>query len=187
MDQALTEQVHAVLRRSIISGDIAIDATAGNGHDTLLLAELVGVEGRVFAFDNQLAAINSAKQRLQHAGLDARVTWLCHNHATMRHYIPASLCGGIASAIFNLGYLPGGDKSRITTSDSTLSALQQALLLLRSGGVISIIAYTGHPGGRQEAEIVKDWVSNLRGVRFKLTIPVSKTGTAPEWLLVYKN
>lgn len=49
---------------------------------------------------------------------------------------------------FNLGYLPGGDKNLITKVDTTLQALQAASNVLQPGGLISIVAYVGHPGGR---------------------------------------
>lgn len=38
-------------------GDTVIDATAGNGHDTVFLAQLVGRQGRVWAFDVQSSAL----------------------------------------------------------------------------------------------------------------------------------
>ena len=43
----------ACLRQVVQPGDTVIDATMGNGHDTAMLAELVGESGHVIAFDVQ--------------------------------------------------------------------------------------------------------------------------------------
>jgi hypothetical protein len=88
--------------------------------------------------------------------------------------------------MFNLGYLPGGDKQRTTAASTTLAALHASLSLLAQGGVISLLAYTGHPGGREEAELVKGWAEALPRDLFDiaLTVPPSDQGNAPEWLLI---
>ena len=181
---SLTQQAHALLRGHVRPGDIVIDATAGNGHDTLLLAELVGDTGHVFAFDNQTQAIESSKNRLAQADLLQRVTCIHHGHESMAQYIPAALRGRTSTIVFNLGYLPGGDKLHITQRESTLTALKQAMDLLMPKGLISIIAYTGHPGGREEAEAIKQWAKGLVNVKTNTTIPPSKDNTAPEWLVI---
>lgn len=183
----LTEQAQALMRDHVTSGDIVIDATAGNGHDTLLLAELVGEAGEVFAFDNQADAIESTRSRLAQVGLERRVILLCHGHEQMAQAIPASLHGTLKAVIFNLGYLPGGDKSHTTQKASTLSALTQAFNLLMPGGMLSIMAYTGHPGGRAEAEAIKQWAAALTPVRCEISAPPSKNNNAPEWLVMYKG
>lgn len=184
---SLTDKAHSLLRKFVLPGDTVIDATAGNGHDTLLLAERVGEAGRVFAFDNQSQAIASARVRLQQAGLDHRVTWLCHGHERMARHIPALHHGGIRAVVFNLGYLPGGDKSHVTQRSGTLPAVEQALGLLAPGGVLSIIAYTGHAGGRAEAGAVKRWAAALPNADCEITIPPSKNNNAPEWVVITRN
>ncbi len=186
MRNSLTEQVHAMLRNEIKPGDIVIDATAGNGHDTLLLAGLVGQPGCVFAFDNQQKAIDLSRSRLELAGLDACVTCFCRGHENMRKSIPAEFHGKIRAITFNLGYLPGGDKSHVTCPETTLIALEQGFTLLMPGGVLSVIAYTGHPGGRAEAEAVKQWAAALADARVELLIPTSMYNSPPEWLTIIR-
>lgn len=150
--------VSSVLRE----GDIAIDATVGNGVDTVFLAKTVGTRGQLFAFDIQTPAIEAAKKRCQRESIDAStIVWLRRNHAEMPQAIPTQLHGKISAAMFNLGYLPGGDTSVITTAETTIPAIEAALHMLRKGGIVTIIVYPGHPGGDVEAEAVEAWTSQL--------------------------
>ena len=48
-----------VLESLLQPGDHAVDATMGNGHDTCLLARLVGPKGHVDAFDLQPQAVEN--------------------------------------------------------------------------------------------------------------------------------
>jgi len=73
--------------------------------------------------------------------------------------------------MFNLGYLPFGDKAIVTTPETTLAGLEQALTLLESGGLISVLAYPGHAGGLVESQCVRGWIdqhtTSLEAVRFQ--------------------
>ena len=185
--ESLTQQCHKLLREHVRPGDFVIDATAGNGHDTVLLAELVGESGNVFAFDNQIQAIESTKRRLEQDGLLQHVTCIHQGHESMARHIPGSLHGRASTIVFNLGYLPGGDKSQITQQESSLAALRQAIDLLIPKGIITIIAYTGHPGGRKEAEAIKQWAESLADAKTIITIPPSRKNNAPEWIVIQRN
>ena len=55
----VTTAAHRIFHRILRPGDSAVDATAGNGHDSLLMAQLVGPEGSVTAVDVQPQASNS--------------------------------------------------------------------------------------------------------------------------------
>lgn len=139
-------------------GGCAVDATAGNGHDTLRLAQLAGTNGLVYAFDVQAAALEATRARLQAAGLDdGRVCLVEAGHQTLADYVarPADV------AVFNCGYLPGGDKSRTTQTDTTLQAVAQALAVLKPGGLLTVALYPGHEEGAREAEAVRQWLSAL--------------------------
>ena len=183
----LTEQAHAKIRALIFPGDIVIDATVGNGHDSLFMAELVGEQGRVLAVDIQQRAIDSAKRRLEQAGLSQRVAWFCAGHENLSQLVPLDFHGRIKAIMFNLGYLPGADKSIRTRPDTTLGALQQAFGLLMQGGVLSVLAYTGHSGGKQETEAVYRWSEQLQDSKREIIMPASLHGTAPVWLCLYKD
>lgn len=183
---SLVQQAHRLLTELLQSGDIAIDATVGNGHDTLFLAQQVGELGKVYGFDIQQQALDSAWQRLEQVGEAQQVSLYHAGHETMGFMVPESAQGRVMAVMFNLGYLPGGDKGRTTAASTTLAALQAAVTLLAPGGVISLLAYTGHPGGREEAELVKGWAASLPPEHFAVTleVPPSERGNAPEWLVV---
>ncbi len=157
----LTERAHQLIREVANSGDSAIDATTGNGHDTLFLARLVGPQGKVFAADIQNQALQSAQLHLKHEENTAPVEWVLAGHETMAQWLPRKYRGHIKAIMFNLGYLPGGDKTIITRSDTTLSALEQSCQVLAPGGRITMIAYTGHPGGTEEARQIRHWLETL--------------------------
>ncbi len=186
---ALVQQVHSALAEIVGEGDCVIDATVGNGHDTLFLAQQVGVSGKVYGFDIQQAALDETWRRLQSEGVDARVSLYHAGHEAMAILLPESIRGTVKAVMFNLGYLPGGDKQRTTAISTTLAALEQAREMLAPGGVVSVLAYTGHPGGREEAEAVKRWAAALSPDYYEvhLTIPSATTGTAPEWILLSRR
>ncbi len=184
----LVQQSQQLLAQYLKPGDLAIDATVGNGHDTCFLAEAVGEAGRVYGFDIQQQALDAAWQRLDQAALAARVALYHAGHETMVQQLPSELRGQVRVVMFNLGYLPGGDKGRTTHLSTTLAALGQALELLAPGGLLSVMAYTGHPGGREEAEAVKAWANNLPRPPWYATLQVPPGNPhAPEWLLVMRE
>ena len=157
---SLTRQAHALIADHLQPGDMAIDATAGNGYDTAFLAGQVGASGQVFAFDIQAGAIEATQARLDKAGLLDKVTLFQASHSQLASHIPVRAHGRVAAAMFNLGYLPGSDKTVITRGESTVAALGQLLGLLRAGGAVSILSYRGHPGGRAEHDAVGDYLEN---------------------------
>jgi predicted methyltransferase len=152
-----TDLSQQIIRGIISAGDTAIDATAGNGYDTLFLAEAVGAEGRVLAFDVQEAAIVSSRTRIEEAGFGDRVGFFHQSHSTMAEH---ALAGSVAAVMFNLGYLPGADHS-VATGEDTISALEAATGLIRGGGVLSVVCYPGHAGGDDEASRVESWMATL--------------------------
>lgn len=141
---------HDALRRVLRRGDTAVDATAGNGYDTLFVASCVGPEGRVWSFDVQEAALAATRKRLDAASDVAPVTLVHDGHENMGNHLGEGTL--LRAVIFNLGYLPGSDKSIITRKDTTLEAIQQSMIRMAPGGVISIHVYTGHDGGSMERE-----------------------------------
>lgn len=155
---SLTEQAHRVCNAR--KGDIVIDATAGNGHDTLFLARSVGPFGTVYAFDIQADALQITAERLAEAEI-TNVKLIHDDHARLTSWVEPHHHGRISTVMFNLGYRPGGDKSLITRSESTLAAITAGIQLLRVGGTMTILAYPGHPGGREEMAVVEQIVSEV--------------------------
>jgi hypothetical protein len=163
---SLVNTAHDLIRDILSPGDITVDATVGNGHDTLFLAEQVGPSGHVYGFDIQQAAIDSTLEKFRQTPLSDRLILIHASHAEMSDKIPAHHHGKIRAIMFNLGYLPGGDKSIITLTDSTLSALTTAGRILAVNGIITLLAYPGHQGGDSETDQVKNWCAQLNKQQF---------------------
>ena len=163
----LTEQVHALVGASVGTGDTVIDATMGNGHDTLMLSQLVGTLGTVLAFDIQAQAEQHTRQRLDEAAAtNATLVLACHSRLV--EHLPAASVGHVAAIVFNLGYLPGAQKTIATQPDTTSLAIRRGYDVLREGGLLSVLAYVGHAGGEQEgtaAEATLDALPDRQWVR----------------------
>jgi predicted methyltransferase len=141
-------------------GDSAIDATVGTGEDTLILAQKVGPQGRVYAFDIQEAALKQARAKLKAAGAETTVCFYQQSHALLGSLPEIEQDSKIRGAMFNLGYLPGGDHEIMTAAETTIPALEAALDALAAGGLMTVCAYL-HGEGREEAEAVDAWCRAL--------------------------
>jgi SAM-dependent methyltransferase len=175
---------HLFLRERVQQGDRVADATCGNGLDTLFLARLVGEGGKVWAFDIQEEALANTRTRLAEAGCLARVDLVAAGHERLAEFVD----GPLRAAVFNLGYLPGGDKRVVTRPDETIAALEQAAGLIIPGGIITVCIYTGHPGGAEEGEAVEKWASSLPPAGFNvwLSRQINRPSSAPYLLLAEK-
>lgn len=185
---SLSETAHNRLRHHLATGDIALDATLGNGHDCLFLAGCVGQNGHVFGFDLQQQAVQNTVQRLQQHQVLERVTLFQASHADMAEHIPSNFHGQIQVIMFNLGYLPGADKSVITQSHSTLPAVTVGCELLAIDGVMTVMAYPGHAGGDDETRQLTAWCQGLDTRRFQTELIFSQQhqSTAPRLFLIRK-
>ena len=152
--KSLTKIAHGTASKFLQTGDIAIDLTAGNGLDTLFLARCVGATGQVYAFDIQSSAIRATQELLIKHSFDSCVTLYRESHSNWSTKLSQELKHGIKVVMMNLGYRPGGDRSLVTEIASTLAAIDIALDWLQPGGLLSVLAYTGHPGGKSESEAV---------------------------------
>ncbi|WP_250645533.1 class I SAM-dependent methyltransferase [Salidesulfovibrio onnuriiensis] len=153
--------VKALMSHAVRPGDIAVDATVGNGHDTLFLSGQVGEQGHVFGFDIQQEALDSARCRLEEGGARNNVTLMHEGHERMAELLPGEFRGRVAGVMFNLGYLPGGDGQIITRAETTRTAIDAALSVMKKGGILSLVLYTGHPGGEEEAQAVEAHCAGL--------------------------
>ena len=155
------EMAHDFLAEVITKEDIVVDATMGNGHDTLFLAKIAK---QVYSFDIQKQALEKTSQRLLEAGL-TNVELILQGHETVDQFVREAKAG-----IFNLGYLPSADKSIITQPQTTIEALEKLCHLLVKGGRIAIMIYYGHEGGDIEKDAVMDFVSQLPQQEYTATI-----------------
>lgn len=174
-----------ILRQAVAPGDRVVDATMGNGHDTLFLCELVGEGGRVYAFDVQEKAVESTQKRLEEAGVLSRATLFCLGHEHMAEKVTEP----VAAAVFNLGWLPGGDHSVTTRWETTKKAVESALSLLKPLGVLVICAYPGHAEGDRERSALTAFLSALPPQRFNVLhqIFLNAGPGAPECFVVQKQ
>ena len=154
----LTLEAQRRCKPYLLPGSIAIDATAGNGLDTLFLAEGVGPDGMVYAVDIQSEAIERTRAKVLQAGFADRVECIQADHGLLGSVIPYQYFGKVVCAMLNLGYLPHSDKSIVTRATTTIQALEAIEKMLASRSILSILAYVGHPSGRQESLEVQRWV-----------------------------
>lgn len=146
-----------LIESAMYPGAIAVDATMGNGHDTKWLCELAENTGTVYAFDVQAQAVENTRARLAEAGLLSRARLFCAGHERMAEFVdlPAD------AIVFNLGWLPGGEKSVTTLTETTIAAVNAASALLAPGGLMTICIYPGHAEGARERDAVISWASHL--------------------------
>jgi len=161
-DFQITKWCHRFIREQVKEGDICIDATAGNGNDTELLCQLVGKEGKVYAFDIQDAALVKTRERLEAKGLEAEL--ILAGHEMMSSYI--SEAGLISCIVFNFGYLPGGDHSKATGAATSIAAIRSGLELLRPDGIMSLCIYSGGDSGFAEKEAILQYIKALDGKKY---------------------
>lgn len=154
----------SLVKACLKEGGCALDGTAGNGHDTLFLAQCVGASGKVWAFDVQPQALAHTAARLREAGAADQVVLFLAGHEKLGVYIDRPL----AAAMFNFGWLPGGGKSLSTHSETSIAALEAASERLGPGGVLTAVCYPGHEAGRAEAEAVEMWAASLPQSRFSV-------------------
>ena len=153
----LIETEKRLLEKHVVPGGTAVDFTMGNGHDTLWLSRAVGPEGKVYAFDIQQQALKKTEELLKKEGACGNVRLILDSHANAERYVKEPVCAGM----FNLGWLPGGDKSVTTRMESTMAALNAAIALLAPDGAILLAVYPGHEEGKKEGEAVERYLSSL--------------------------
>ena len=153
-----TVEAQSIATRYLKVGSIAIDATCGNGFDTLFLAGQVGSTGVVYGVDIQERAIETSRKKLHEADLLPQCRLVVGSHSQLKSIVDPVHAGKVSVVMFNLGYLPLGDKSIVTRPETTMAALEQAVELVRPGGLVSILAYPGHAGGLEEANCIANWI-----------------------------
>ena len=157
-------------------GDKAVDFTMGNGHDTAFLSKAVGPEGHVWAFDIQEEALESSKKTLEAEGCPDNVTLICASH----HRVCEFVDGPIRAGMFNLGYLPGGDKSLTTMRETTMPAVEAAISLLGEDGILLIAVYPGHAEGEAEGKMLAEYFATLDRRKICVTqIKIVNSPTSP--------
>ena len=174
-----------VFERVIQPGDRVVDATMGNGHDTLTLCQLVGESGKVYAFDVQQEAVNNTAKRLEDAGVRERASLFCMGHERMLEAVEEP----VDAVLFNLGWLPGAEHGVTTQTETTLKAVEAALTLLKEEAVMTICIYPGHEEGARELQMLLDWAAKLDDKRYDAVIKhyVNQPNDPPQMLAIRKK
>ena len=173
------------LNNHIKKGGIVADFTMGNGHDTAWLAEAVGEEGHVYAFDIQQGALKSTSVFLEKENCPKNYTLILDSHHNAKNYIGEKIKAGM----FNLGYLPGsGNKALTTKRETTLPAVQSAVEMLDHDGILLVAVYPGHPEGYEEGVLLREYFSTLS--RFEVSVSqfqIVNSPTSPYFFIVEKK
>ncbi|MBP5293677.1 MAG: class I SAM-dependent methyltransferase [Clostridia bacterium] len=170
--------------RHLGPGDTAVDFTMGNGHDTVFLSQTVGETGHVYAFDIQPQALESTEKHLKEAGCPNNVTLILDSHHQIASYVKKPFKAGM----FNLGWLPGGDKSVTTQRETTLKALESGLALLDHDGIILLAVYPGHAEGTAEGQEVQAYLSSLSRYQICATlVRIVNSPDSPYFFIIEKK
>ncbi len=154
----ITDWCHHFMKLQVAPGDLCIDATMGNGHDTELLCRLADRQGTVLAFDIQEKALKATKKRLSEAGVPDNYRLILDSHSHISRYASAD---SVSCIVFNFGYLPGADHSLATKPKTSLEAVQQGLKLLKKDGLMSLCIYSGGDTGFQERDTLLSFLKEL--------------------------
>jgi len=173
------------MQRLIRPGDRVVDATMGNGGDTVFLAQLVGKQGHVYAIDIQPAAMEKTKERLEAEQLLERVSFSLDGHQHLDEFVREP----VQAVMFNLGWLPGGDHGCTTHTETTIEAISQACTCLLPGGMISVCVYPGHEEGSRELEAVAGFCEKLPVRNFTVLHHrfINARSETPQLFLIQKN
>lgn len=173
------------LKTIIQPGDMVVDATAGLGRDTVFLADCVGTQGRVYAFDIQEEALTATSALLKEQALSPRVDLILASHTELSQYVP----NGVKAVVFNLGYLPGSDHQVTTKASTTLEAIKVAIKLLKHKGIIWLTVYRGHDSGMEESQTLINHFSSLPKKDFSVFQGnyINQGELSPYWIIIQKN
>lgn len=156
MDYRITSYIQHFIKEHVKEGDICVDATAGNGHDTLLLCQLTGENGKVLAFDIQEQALDNTRGLLEKYHCNANL--ILDSHANMKKYVDEE---SVDCIVFNFGYLPGGDHNLATRPQSSVAAVEVGLELLKVGGLMTLCIYSGGDSGFEEKDTLLNFLKEL--------------------------
>lgn len=181
----MTEVNKIFLEKIIEKGNVVIDATMGNGYDTVYLGNLVGETGKVYAFDVQEEALTSTRKKVIRDNMEDRIELILDGHENLDKYVKEE----VSCVVFNLGYLPRAKHVVITKADTTLQAIKKSLELLKPNGIISIAAYIGHEGGLDEKNYVCEYLNNLDQKQYNVLHMefTNQINNPPQLILVEKK
>lgn len=166
-DLTAVQLVHRLLSGMLTPGGLYLDATCGNGHDTLFLCRLAGPKGRVIGLDIQSAAVRATNALLAQNGMEAIGRAVEADHSGLARFAPP---GSADCVMFNFGWLPGASHEVHSQADNSPRALQAGLDALKPGGVLSAILYSGKVIGDSEKRAALEFFRALPLSRYTVLI-----------------
>ncbi len=148
----MREIVNNYLRENVSKNDVVVDATIGNGNDTLLLANLASF---VYGFDIQKDALNNTKKLLDSNNI-SNYKLIKDSHLNLYNYL-----SDFKGVVFNLGYLPKGDKTVTTKEEVTIETLRLIANKITANSFIIMTVYVGHKEGIKESVSIKEFLKRL--------------------------
>ncbi|WIF94725.1 tRNA (mnm(5)s(2)U34)-methyltransferase [Caminicella sporogenes] len=141
-----TQLAKDIIKKVVKSGDVVVDATIGNGNDTVFLCNLVGDSGKVYGFDIQKKAVMTTIKKLEMENVIDRAVIIEGGHENIDKYVKEE----VSAIMFNLGYLPKADHNITTKYNTTIEAIKKGIKVLKLNGVMTIVVYPGHKEGFEE-------------------------------------
>lgn len=192
-----TALVMDIVSSYINKGDFVMDCTMGNGNDTLSLARLTGAadgapDALVYALDVQDKALEKTSELLAENGIEDPESKNIHlvkdSHVNLAKYVEAA-CRQPSAIVFNLGFMPGQDKSILTSIDTTMQAVEAALDNIMEDGIVSVVTYCGHPEGREEHDKLIEYFTALPSKRYHVAFfdMINQKKTAPSVFFVTRK
>ncbi|WP_290771718.1 class I SAM-dependent methyltransferase [Anaerofustis sp.] len=180
----VSEMTDFFIDSKVKPGDVVLDLTMGNGNDTLYLSGKVGQKGKVYAFDIQKEALKNTKALLKEKALYDNTVLILDSHINLLEYVKEK----VSFAVYNLGYLPKGDKSITTKKEDTLLSIKRTLSVLDYDGTVCICAYVGHEGGMEEYKGIVDYCKELDKKSFNIVNinHLNRRETSPVMILIEK-
>lgn len=174
---------HEYIKANLKTGDITVDGTMGRGRDTLLLSQIVGEEGKVFSFDIQQEALDSTRGLLNSNNC-TNVTLILDSHHNLKNYVDKAKC-----VVFNFGFLPGGDHSIFSHSDTSIKAIEASLDILEDDGFVSICSYYGGDTGFEERDALLSYLESLDSKKYTVMLHsfFNRPNCPPLFITIEKN
>lgn len=183
---SISDLSHIFIQNLTDGCGIYVDATAGNGYDTLFIAKMLKEDGFIYSFDiSEKAVFNTQKLLCDNDIKSENIKIINDSHENIDKYIADKK---ITAAIFNLGYLPNSDKNTATVAKSTICALEKILNMLADKGVVTICSYIGHDN-REEDSAVSSYLLSLDKKAYEIsrTEMINRVGAPVLYLIIKKE
>lgn len=151
---------HYLIENRVENNIRACDMTAGNGKDSKFILDNKNPK-ILYAFDIQKLSQERCEKLI---GQRENFKFILDDHKNIEKYIEEK----IDLFIYNLGFLPKGDKSITTNYKSVIESLKSCLNLLNENGLILITFYPGHEEGKNEEKYVGEFLKNLDQKTFQV-------------------